>query len=354
MHFMREALRLGASNPHATAPNPSVGCVIVKDGAVIGWGATLPPGQAHAERVALERCTEDPAGAVVYVTLEPCTFEGRTGACALALQRARVGRVVYALSDPNPRMAAPAAAVLDAAGIRVEGGLLAESAEQLHADFLFRQRRGRPRVSAPIAPAPPTVAAGERDLPAQVAAQRAWAGAGALVTSADRVLADPARYTTPVIAGAAAERRLIVLGPREANLRAARTLAARALSEAALSAPAKVAQGSGPTFTTIDLDIGADLRAGLLEGLLSGLDVNTVALDGCARVLDLFARHDLLDALTLDVPTVFAVAPGAVPAGFAPPPEAELRVAASMGPGGDTLRIEYSRQPGKTSDAWTH
>src|SRR5262245_26053004 len=100
--YMAQALRLAANGQYDTKPNPTVGCVLVKDGRVIATGWTAPAGGPHAERRALAAAGAEARGATVYTTLEPCCHQGRTGPCTRALIEAGVARVVYAGSDPNP------------------------------------------------------------------------------------------------------------------------------------------------------------------------------------------------------------------------------------------------------------
>lgn len=146
---MALALEWAAKGMYITAPNPRVGCVIVKDGAVIGAGHTQPAGQAHAEIQALRDAAargEDVRGATAYVTLEPCSHYGRTPPCANALIDAGLGRVVAAMGDPNPLVAGRGMALLAAAGIEVASGLLEHEAHELNIGFFSRMRRGRPWV----------------------------------------------------------------------------------------------------------------------------------------------------------------------------------------------------------------
>ena len=124
---MRGALALASEGLGRTSPNPSVGCVIVRDGQVVGEGRTAPPGGPHAEVVALRQAGDAARGAVAYTTLEPCDHTGRTGPCSLALIEAGVAEVVYALADPNP-VAAGGAARLRAAGVAVRGEVMADEA----------------------------------------------------------------------------------------------------------------------------------------------------------------------------------------------------------------------------------
>jgi len=151
---MTLALEWAARGMVITAPNPRVGCVIVKDGVVIGAGHTQPAGQAHAEIQALRDASgrgNDVRGATAYVTLEPCSHYGRTPPCSNALIEAGLGRVVAAMGDPNPLVAGRGMAQLEAAGIAVSSGLLADAAHELNIGFLSRMRRGLPWVRLKVA-----------------------------------------------------------------------------------------------------------------------------------------------------------------------------------------------------------
>jgi diaminohydroxyphosphoribosylaminopyrimidine deaminase/5-amino-6-(5-phosphoribosylamino)uracil reductase len=141
---MARALALTERGRDTATPNPNVGCVLVKDGRVIGEGWHERAGEAHAEARALAAATEPPEGATAYVTLEPCSHQGRTGPCADALIAARISRVVAALEDPNPRVKGGGFARLREAGARVEVGLMANEALEVHRGFVSRMTRGRP------------------------------------------------------------------------------------------------------------------------------------------------------------------------------------------------------------------
>jgi diaminohydroxyphosphoribosylaminopyrimidine deaminase/5-amino-6-(5-phosphoribosylamino)uracil reductase len=146
---MALALEWAARGMTITAPNPRIGCVIVRDGDVIGAGHTQPAGQAHAEIQALRDAAargHDVRGATAYVTLEPCSHYGRTPPCSNALVQAGLGRVVAAMVDPNPLVAGRGMAQLEAAGIAVSQGVLAEQAYELNIGFFTRMRTGRPWV----------------------------------------------------------------------------------------------------------------------------------------------------------------------------------------------------------------
>jgi diaminohydroxyphosphoribosylaminopyrimidine deaminase / 5-amino-6-(5-phosphoribosylamino)uracil reductase len=142
--FMARAIALTERGRDTATPNPSVGCVIVKAGRIIGEGWHERAGEPHAEAHALRACSDSPAGATVYVSLEPCAHHGRTAPCADALIAAKVGRVVAAVEDPNPLVDGSGAARLREAGIRVEVGLMGPQAEEAHRGFLHRMRLGRP------------------------------------------------------------------------------------------------------------------------------------------------------------------------------------------------------------------
>ena len=142
--FMARALRLAEKGLYGTSPNPRVGCVIVRNGAVVGEGWHERAGTPHAEVHALRAAGSDAQGATAYVTLEPCSHHGRTPPCADALIEAGVDRVVAAMRDPNPLVAGQGLARLQAAGIQVESGLLEAQARELNVGFVSRMTRQRP------------------------------------------------------------------------------------------------------------------------------------------------------------------------------------------------------------------
>ena len=142
--LMARALVLAARGLNTTHPNPRVGCVIARDGAVVGEGWHQRAGGPHAEVHALTEAGANARGATAYVSLEPCCHTGRTPPCTLALQAAGIQRVVFAAADPNPRVNGGGEAALQAAGIAVEGGLLAAEASDLNEGFNLRMQRGRP------------------------------------------------------------------------------------------------------------------------------------------------------------------------------------------------------------------
>ena len=140
--FMQLALAQGRLALPECLPNPPVGCVLVKDNAVISQGYTQPPGFYHAEAMALSSLSSDCSGVSAFVTLEPCSFHGRTPSCALALINSGVETVFVGLLDPDPRNSGAGIKMLRDAGITVIFGLLAEEAAKDLADFLVRTPDG--------------------------------------------------------------------------------------------------------------------------------------------------------------------------------------------------------------------
>jgi diaminohydroxyphosphoribosylaminopyrimidine deaminase / 5-amino-6-(5-phosphoribosylamino)uracil reductase len=149
--LMRLALALAERGLYTTTPNPRVGCVLVKDGAVVATGWHEKAGMAHAEVLALDAAGERARGATLYVNLEPCSHHGRTPPCADAIVAAGVRRVVAGMQDPNPKVAGAGFAKLRAAGIDADSGLMEEEARELNIGFVARMTRGRPWVRMKIA-----------------------------------------------------------------------------------------------------------------------------------------------------------------------------------------------------------
>lgn len=149
--YMREALSLARLALGYTAPNPAVGCVIVKDGEIVGRGYHRKAGTPHAEVWALREAGDKAEGATVYVTLEPCAHYGRTPPCARTLVERKVGKVVMAMLDPNPLVAGKGAAILRQAGIPVEVGLLSKEAARLNEVFIKNMMVEKPFITAKLA-----------------------------------------------------------------------------------------------------------------------------------------------------------------------------------------------------------
>lgn len=200
--FMARAIELARRGLYTTDPNPRVGCVIVKDGQIMGEGWHQQAGEAHAEVLALKASGTKARGATVFVSLEPCSHHGRTPPCSQALIEAGVHRVVAAMEDPNPRVAGSGLRQLRQAGIVTDCGLLGSAAEALNPGFCQRMRTGRPLIRSKLAMSldgRTAMASGESRWITGEEARRdvhRWrARSSAVVTGIDTVLADDPELT---------------------------------------------------------------------------------------------------------------------------------------------------------------
>jgi diaminohydroxyphosphoribosylaminopyrimidine deaminase / 5-amino-6-(5-phosphoribosylamino)uracil reductase len=148
---MTRALQLAEQGLYGTQPNPRVGCVIVKDGKIVGEGAHLKAGEPHAEVFALRQAGEQTRGATLYVTLEPCNHTGRTPPCSQAIVDAGITKVIAAMQDPNPQVAGSGLAHLQAHKIDTASGLMQTQAESLNPGFISRMTRNKPYLRCKIA-----------------------------------------------------------------------------------------------------------------------------------------------------------------------------------------------------------
>ena len=217
---MEQALALAALGRGTTSPNPHVGCLIVRDGEVVGRGFHRRAGEPHAEALAVAEAGERARGATAYVNLEPCAHHGRTPPCADLLVAAGVRRVVAAIVDPNPLVNGRGLARLREAGVEVACGPLAAEAEALNAPFLTRQRLGRPLVTlkAAVTLDGRIAARGGRAAwissePARAFAHRLRVEHDAILVGAGTVRADDPRLTAR-LEGVAAPRVRAILAPR--------------------------------------------------------------------------------------------------------------------------------------------
>lgn len=149
--YMARAFELARKGRFTTSPNPNVGCVIVRDGAIVGEGYHQKAGEPHAEVHALRMAGEKAQGATAYVTLEPCSHHGRTPPCAEALINAGVSRVVAAMQDPNPQVVGRGLYMLSQAGIETRSNVLLDDAEAANRGFLKRMRTGFPYIQLKLA-----------------------------------------------------------------------------------------------------------------------------------------------------------------------------------------------------------
>jgi diaminohydroxyphosphoribosylaminopyrimidine deaminase/5-amino-6-(5-phosphoribosylamino)uracil reductase len=305
---MALALEWAAKGMAITAPNPRIGCVIVRDGVVIGAGHTQPAGQAHAEIQALrdaEARGNDVRGATAYVTLEPCSHHGRTPPCSSALVRAGLGRVVAAMVDPNPLVAGRGLAQLQAAGIAVSSGLLADQAYELNIGFFSRMQRGRPWVRLKTAASLDGMTAlesGESQWitgPEARADGHAWrARACAILTGIGTVKADDPQLNVRGIDTPRQPRRVIVDSKLEIALDA-RVLQGAACSIVAAAAnPAREAALRAAGHEVILLPNAAgkvDLPALMLE--LGRREINEVHVEAGAKLNASLVREGCVDEL---------------------------------------------------------
>ncbi len=204
LFFMARALQLAKKGRYTTQPNPRVGCVLVRDNVIIGEGWHVKAGFDHAEVVAL-KSVQEANNATAYVTLEPCSHQGKTPPCCHALINASVSRVVVAMQDPNPLVSGRGLAHLQDAGIEVQVGLLEADARMLNRGFIKRMTENRPFVRSKLAMSldgRTAMASGESKWITSSAAradvQRLRAESGAILTGINTVLADDPALTARV------------------------------------------------------------------------------------------------------------------------------------------------------------
>ena len=329
---MALALEWAAKGMYITAPNPRIGCVIVRDGEVIGAGHTQPAGQAHAEIQALRDAQargKDVRGATAYVTLEPCSHYGRTPPCSNALVQAGLVRVVAAMADPNPLVAGRGLAQLEAAGIEVASGLLAEQAYELNIGFFNRMRHGRPWVRLKTAASLDGVTAldsGESQWITSAEARgdgHAWrARASAILTGIGTVKADDPQLTVRGVDTPLQPRRVIVDSRLEIGLDARILQGEPCWIVAAVDDPAKSAALRAAGHELIMLPNAAgkvDLPALMQE--LGRREVNELHVEAGAKLNASLVREGCVDELLV------YLAPSLVGPGqgmFALPPLARL------------------------------
>lgn len=228
--YMARALQLARRGLYTTHPNPRVGCVLVRDGAIVGEGWHRRTGDPHAEAYALEAASERSRGATAYVTLEPCCHYGRTPPCTEGLLAAGVRRVVAAMADPDPRVSGRGLEQLRAAGVEVECGLLEAEAQTLNAGFVMRASHGRPLIRCKLAMSldgRTALASGESQwitaAPARRDVQHLRARSAAVMSSAGTVLSDDPSLNVR-LAGTERQPLRVILDPALDTPPGARTL----------------------------------------------------------------------------------------------------------------------------------
>jgi diaminohydroxyphosphoribosylaminopyrimidine deaminase/5-amino-6-(5-phosphoribosylamino)uracil reductase len=305
--LMARALALAARGRMSTHPNPRVGCVVVRDGEIVGEGYHLRAGEPHAEVLALRAAGPRAQGAEVFVTLEPCAHHGRTPPCVEALIAAGVRRVWAAMDDPDPRVSGKGLARLRQAGIEVRLGVMGEQAAEENRGFVSRHRRGRPWLTLKLAASldgRTALASGESrwitGAPARADVQRLRAEAGAVLTGAGTVRADDPRLDVrePQIGpdGAAAVRqpdRIVLAGrgrvPTNAKVWAPGARRYLLTAHAAHAAPPEVEVLHLPANDEGYVDLAAAGRA------LAQREINEVLIECGPRLAGAWLGSGLVD-----------------------------------------------------------
>ena len=305
---MRAALGLARRGLGNTWPNPSVGCVIVKEGRVVGRAVTAPGGRPHAEILALGMAGTAASGATAYVTLEPCCHWGRTPPCADALIEAGIARAVIATRDPDPRVDGEGIARLRAAGIAVTEGVLAAEAEEIAAGFFSRVRHGRPLLTLKLATTLDGRIATRTGVSQWITGEAARRAAHALrgrhdavLVGVGTVLADDPLLTCRI---AAFRPNPLVRVIADTHLRT--RLTAKLIATAAQAPtwvlhrqgadPGRVQALRGAGVTLIEIggaEIGIDLAQGLRA--LAEAGITRLLVEGGAKIAAALLRADLVD-----------------------------------------------------------
>jgi diaminohydroxyphosphoribosylaminopyrimidine deaminase/5-amino-6-(5-phosphoribosylamino)uracil reductase len=311
LNAMRAALALARRGLGAVWPNPSVGCVIVNDGRVVGRGWTQPGGRPHGETEALRRAGEAARGAVAHVSLEPCCHWGQTPPCVDALIAAGVRRVVVALEDPDPRVAGEGLRRLRAAGLDVEVGLCAEEAAEVNAGFLSRLRLGRPLVTFKLATSLDgriAVATGESQWitgpPARDRAHALRASHDAIMVGTGTVVADDPQLTCR-LPGLGHRSPVRVVIDRHLRISPASRIIADAprvptwVLTLRSADPGRRAMFLANRVTLIDVDDDGEgqIDLALALGALGERGITRLLVEGGARLAAAFFRARLIDRL---------------------------------------------------------
>jgi diaminohydroxyphosphoribosylaminopyrimidine deaminase/5-amino-6-(5-phosphoribosylamino)uracil reductase len=313
---MARALELARESAGLASPNPMVGCVLVRDGVMVGEGAHFYDVRDHAEIVALKQAGERARGATAYVTLEPCSHQGRTGPCADALIAAGVRRVVAATVDANPVVRGEGLARLRGAGIEVQVGVLEDEARKWNDGFAKFVLTGRPLVTLKtavsadgmIAPGPDARVVGEpfwiTGVEARAEVQRMRHAADAVLTGIGTVVADDPLLTDR--SGGARRRKLLrVVLDSELRLAADSKIVRSADGDAVVVCGEDADVGRAAVLTDAGVEV---VRVGLKDGrvdlavvldLLGGRKILNVLLECGSRLNGAFLRDGLVDCVVL-------------------------------------------------------
>lgn len=305
--FMAHALQLARRGLFTTTPNPRVGCVVVRDGAVVGEGWHVRAGEAHAEAHALSAAGPQARGATVYVTLEPCSHHGRTPPCADALIEAGVSRVVAAMRDPNPQVGGNGVERLRAAGILFEDGLMEAEARELNIGFVSRMTRGRPWVRLKVAASLDGKTALNNGKSQWITGGEArrdghtWrARACAILTGAGTVRDDDPRLNVRDVETSRQPLRVVVDSHLETPPRARLLEGGNALVAAATEDTGKIAalRAAGAEVVVLPNPQGKVDLPGLLQ-LLAGRGINELHVEAGHKLNGSLLREGLVDELLM-------------------------------------------------------
>jgi len=298
---MAEALRLAEKGRLTVDPNPAVGCVIVSDGEVVGRGWHRAAGEPHAETLALQQAGSRARGASVYVTLEPCSHQGRTPPCARSLLEAGVTSVISAMPDPDPRVAGSGHDLLARAGVTVRTGLMESASRELNRGFVSRHERGRPWVRVKLAASLDGFTAGADGRSQWITAESAradvqhWrAQASCILTGIGTVLADDPRLNVRV--GGFDRRPLRVVVDSDARL-------PEGLRLTTLPGPVIVATCvearamEGVTWWQLPADLSGRVSLPALMARLAEREINTVHVEAGPTLSGALVASGLVDEL---------------------------------------------------------
>lgn len=303
--FMREAIALSLTHVGRTGSNPSVGCLIVKDGRIVGRGVTAQGGRPHAEPQALAEAGEEARGATAYVTLEPCSHHGKTPPCANAIVASGIARVVVAVADPDPRVSGQGLKILADADIEVTIGILQKEARRAMGGYLTRQTKGRPQVTLKLAVSADgmlgRLGAGQIAITgaeSRTEVHRLRAASDAIMVGIGTANADDPELTVR-LAGLEHASPLRIVLDRRAELSPTSRLARTARDVPVLLAVAPSATGNRKLLQEMGVEI---VETAGLEPLLRALGargVSSLMVEGGARVATDLLAQGLVDAIHL-------------------------------------------------------
>ncbi|QLF71380.1 bifunctional diaminohydroxyphosphoribosylaminopyrimidine deaminase/5-amino-6-(5-phosphoribosylamino)uracil reductase RibD [Peteryoungia desertarenae] len=302
---MREAIALSLTHLGLTSTNPSVGCVIVRDGVVVGRGVTALGGRPHAEPQAIAEAGELARGATAYVTLEPCSHYGRTPPCANTIVAAGLARVVIAVADPDERVSGRGLKILADAGIEVTIGVCHAEARRALAGYLTRQTKNRPHVTVKMAVSKDRMIglAGRGQIAitgssAREAVHRLRAASDAILVGVGTAIADDPELTVR-LPGLEDRSPIRIVLDRRLELPLTSKLARTAREVPVIAVSQAGATGNGSLLESMGVEILETDNLSQLLKILAERGVSTLMVEGGARVVSSFLAAKLVDAIHL-------------------------------------------------------